>query len=175
MNQLRPFSEIDSFEQIAIDFNENLGREDNLDIENEFNGITARYGSGVKLAVENFEIAKARFTVGEYEQFIVSAGGRAVGLCLITNRLESPPDIDQSWPNISGMIMNPFRGQGLGRFSIEERMKVVERDFGNHAWTYVKYENDPSNHLVASVGFERTDQAVEGWDGHYLYVYDGNR
>ena len=107
------------------------------------------------------------------EQFIVSFGQRAVGLCLITNQIESPPCIDQAWPNISGFIMNPFRGRGLGRFSIEERMKIVEQNFGNHAWTLVRDGNARSEHLVLDVGFEKTDQKVDGWEGHHLFVYEG--
>lgn len=175
MNHLRPLNEISDVSSVAKDFVEHLSGGDNEDVEAEFKGITARYGTDIEESIANLEKAKAKYSLGQYEQFIVSSGQRAVGLCLITNQLEIPPGIDESWPNISGFIFNAYRGKGLGRFSIEERMKVVERDFGNHAWTFVRDGNDPSEHLVTSVGFEKTDQAVEGWAGHHLFIYDGNR
>lgn len=174
MNELQPFSSIKSFQQIAEDFNTHLARGDNQDVATEFPATVVRYGSGVDEAVHNLEEARGLYETGSREQFIVLSGKRAVGLCLITNQIDNPPGINDSWPNISGFIMNPFRGRGLGRFSIEERMKVVEENFGNHAWTFVRDGNDHSEHLVMSVGFEKTEQAVEGWDGHSLFIYDGN-
>lgn len=174
MNKLLPFKDINSFTGIAQDFTELLARDDNEDIRNQFPETVGRYGKNVLDAVENFEITKTLIKTGEREQFIVSCGEKAVGLCLISAQIKSPPGIDDSWPNISGFIMNPYRGRGLGRFSIEERMKVVKNNFSNHAWTFVRDDNLISEHLVLSVGFEKTDQQVAGWEGHHLYVYDGS-
>lgn len=175
MNRLVPLTEIDSFAAAAEAFNEHLGKEYNQDVADEFSDTVENYTAGIEATVANLEKARDLFEVGKREQFIVESGGRVVGLCLITNQIDIPPGIDTTWPNISGFIMNPYRGKGLGRFSIEARMKVIERDFGNHAWTFVKDSNDRSEHLVTSVGFEKTNQVVEGWDGHHLFIYDGNR
>lgn len=174
MNRLQPFSEIESFATIATDFNLLLSRDDNHDIKTEFPATVERYGSGVAEAIEHLETAKDLMKPGEREQFIVSSGERAVGLCMITNQIDSPAGIDQSWPNISGFVMNPFRGHGIGRFSIEERMKIVRERFDNHAWTLVQNGNSPSEHLVQDVGFEKTDDTVDGWDGYRLYIYHGS-
>lgn len=175
MNHLRPLQEIESFQTIAEDFDAYLDRQDNNDIAGEFPATVRRYGSGVQAAIDNFEEARELTKIGEREQFIVTMGEQAVGLCLITSQIDNPPGIDESWPNISGFIMNPFRGQGLGRFSIEQRMKVIQERFDDHAWTFVRDGNVRSEHLVLSAGFEKTDHAVEGWDGHSLYIYEGTK
>jgi predicted acetyltransferase len=173
MNRLLPFQEISSVDSIAEDFNALLALEGNDDIRRDFPATVNRYGNGVEHAVESFEKTRELMRIGGREQFIVMAGARAVGLCLISTQIEQPPGLDTTWPNISGFVMNPFRGQGIGRFSIEERMKVVEQHFDNHAWTFVRDGNAPSEHLVLDVGFQKTDQQVDGWEGHHLYIFDG--
>lgn len=173
MDRITPYTEIESFENIAKDFNELLIRDDNQDIVAEFPWVS-KYSMGIDKTIDNFENTRDLCKPGEREQFIISFGEKAVGLGLINNQQDSPPGIDDSWPNISGYIMNPYRGRGLGRFSIEHRMKIIEQNFGNHAWTLVRDDNVRSEHLVSSVGFEKTYQKVEGWENHNLFVYDGN-
>lgn len=175
MNRFTPLTEINSFAEIATDFNDFLPRHDNQDVKLEFPTTVKNYGMGVESAIRNLEEARNLYKTGEREQFIISSGERAVGLCIITSQLKQPLGIDASWPNISGFIVNPFRGRGLGRFSIEERMKVVENNFNNHAWTFVRHGNKRSEHLVLSVGFKKLDQVVEGHEDKDLFIFDGNR
>lgn len=172
MNRVTPFSEIEDFSQVATDINSLLTNGKNLDIASEFPATYQRYTTEHDEVVRNLETAQSRFEVGKHEQFIVFAGERAVGLSVITSNLDIPEGIDPSWPNISGFICNPLRGQGLGRLSIEARMNVVHQDFGGHAWTFVRDDNVVSEHLVLDVGFRKTDRKVEGWDGHHLYLFN---
>lgn len=171
MNRITPFVDIDNFTQPATDLAELLKRSDNEDIAEGFPATVSRYGGSVEEAVKHMEAARELYAIGRREQFIVFSGERAVGLCVITSELDIPEGIDPSTPNISGFVANPFRGQGLGRFSIEERMKVVKKNFDNRAWTFVKDDNYRSEHLVLSVGFRKTDRAIEGWEGHHLFLF----
>lgn len=173
MNRLVLLTSIELFGEIARDFNELLGRPDNQDIANEFPATVARYGEGASQAVANFEATRELCKIGEREQFIVFSNEKAIGLCMISRQIEAPPSVDITWPNISGFIMNPYRGQGLGRFSIEQRMKVVDQHFGGHAWTLVREGNAPSEHLVTAVGFRKTRRRLGVRKGHNLYLYDG--
>ena len=171
MNRLIPLNEIKDFSSIATDMVEHLHRPDNLDVTEEFPATVSRYGVDRDEAIANFEAARELYTIGSREQFIVASGERAVGMCLITNQIDIPEGLNPEAPNISGFIANPFRGAGLGRFSIEARMKVIKKNFHNRAWTFVKDTNLPSDHLVQSVGFRKTDREVEGWEGHHLYLF----
>lgn len=171
MNRVTPFFEISSFEQVAVDLGLSLNRADNEDIAKGFPSTVVRYGGAVLEAVANMETARSLYEVGKREQFIVFSGEKAVGLCIITNQIDVPEGISPNAPNISGFITNPYRGQGLGRLSIEERMKVVKKNFNDRAWTFVKDGNLPSEHLVTSVGFQQSDLEIEGWEGHHLYLF----
>ncbi|HEY8992880.1 MAG TPA: hypothetical protein VIM37_03475 [Candidatus Microsaccharimonas sp.] len=171
MNKLTPLVEISDFSRSAEDLSGFLQRPDNADIAEEFPATVSRYGVAPSEVAVNLEAARELYEVGSREQFIVFTGARAVGMCLITNQIDIPEGIDPGVPNISGFIVNPFRGQGLGRFSIEERIKVIEKSFNNRAWTFVKDGNLPSEHLVMSVGFRKTNRAIEGWEGHHLYLF----
>lgn len=171
MNKITPFTEIKSFDSAAADLSKLLKRTDNKDIAEGFPATVSRYGGDISEAATHMETARGLFRVGKREQFIVFSGETAVGLCIITNELDIPEGIIATSPNISGFVCNPYRGQGLGRLSIEERMKVVKEDFDNIAWTFVKDGNTPSEHLVMDVGFRKTDRAIEGWEGHHLYLY----
>lgn len=171
MNKLEPLTEIPSFDRVALDLNSALKHPDNSDIVDTFPATVDRYGQELVDAVRHLEEARDGYRVGIREQFIVFAGETATGMCVIRNDLKIQNGIDPSVANISGFICRPHRGRGLGRFSIEERMKVVERNFNNQAWTFVKDGNTPSEHLVMDVGFRRTDRQVEGWEDHHLYIY----
>lgn len=166
-----PFVEIDDFTTIAESLSELLKRPDNEDIAEGFPATVSRYGGTVEDAVMHMETARSLNKIGSREQFVVLAGKKAVGLCVITNQLDIPEVIDPTTPNISGFVSNPFRGQGIGRVSIEERMKVVEKNFQNRAWTFVKDDNLRSEHLVLSVGFQKTNREIQGWEGHHLYLF----
>ncbi len=171
MNRVTPFTQIEDFSSVAQDFSRLLKRPDNKDIAGEFPVTVEKYGQSAELAIKKLEEARAACETGSREQFIVFSGDRAVGLCLITNQIDIPSGLRTDAPNVSGFIAHRFRGQGLGRLSLEERMKVVETNFSNRAWTFVRDGNVISDHLVQSVGFRKTERAVPGWDGHHLYLF----
>lgn len=171
MNRITPLTEISVFSKPAEDLGDLLKRADNLDVAEEFPATVARYGGSASEAEANLEEARNLYTVGSREQFIVFSGEKAVGMCLITNQMDIPDGINPSAPNISGFVSNPFRNQGIGRISIEERMKIVEKNFSNRAWTFVKDTNSKSEHLVLSVGFQKSERKIEGWEGHHLYLF----
>ena len=171
MNKITPLIEIGDFTTSAEDLSNILKRTDNTDIAHEFPATVARYGGAALNAKANLETAAGLYKIGSREQFIVFSGEKAVGMCLITNQLDIPDGINPNVPNISGFVANPFRNQGIGRVSIEERMKVVEKNFNNSAWTFVRDDNVISEHLVLSVGFQKTNREVEGWEGHHLYLF----
>ena len=171
VNRIAPLTEIGDFSTTAEDLSTLLKRADNTDIAQEFPPTVARYGGIALEAKANLEVAASLYEVGSREQFIVFSGETAVGMCIITNQIDIPDGINPKVPNISGFVANPFRNQGVGRLSIEERMKVVEKNFNKSAWTFVKDDNLISEHLVLSVGFQKTDREVEGWEGHHLYLF----
>ena len=171
MNRIRPLTEINDFATPAEDLSVLLKRADNTDVAEEFPATVIRYGKDALEAKTNLEAASSLYKIGSREQFIVFSGERAVGMCLITNQMDIPDGINPNTPNISGFVSNPFRNQGIGRMSIEERMKVVEKNFDNRAWTFVKDGNAKSEHLVMSVGFQKSSRAIEGWEGHHLYLF----
>ena len=172
MNRVISLTEIDDFTSTAKDLSSLLQRPDNADIAGEFPATVSRYGGDVVESKAHLEAARDLYKIGSREQFIVFSGEHAVGMCLISNALDTPPEgINPSAPNISGFISNPYRARGLGRLSIEERMKVLKKNFDNRAWTFVRDGNFPSEHLVTSVGFQKTDREIEGWEGHHLYLF----
>ena len=174
MNRVIPFSEIESFDQIATDMSGLLQNGTNQDIAEGFPATVTRYTAEHDEVVANLETARTRFELGKHEQFMIFAGQRAVGLSVVTTNLDIPEGVDPSWPNVSYLVCNPFRGQGLGRLSAETQMDAVRRDFDGHAWTFVKDDNRISENLILSVGFTKTDRKIEGWEGHHLYLFDEN-
>jgi RimJ/RimL family protein N-acetyltransferase len=171
MYRIAPLTEIGNFTAPAEDLSSLLKRADNTDVAQEFPATVARYGGSASEAEANLEAAAHLYEVGSREQFIVFSGEKAVGMCLITNQIDIPDGINPNVPNISGFVANPFRNQGIGRVSITERMKVVEKNFNNRAWTFVRDDNLISEHLVLSVGFQKTNKEVKGWEGHHLYLF----
>jgi hypothetical protein len=171
MNRIIPLTKIGDFAKPAEDLSGLLKRTDNIDIAEEFPPTVAKYGGVTLEAKANLEAARSLYAVGSREQFIVFSGEKAVGMCIITNQMDIPDGIKPNAPNISGFVSNPFRNQGIGRVSIEERMKVVEKNFDNQAWTFVKDTNLKSEHLVLSVGFQKSERKIEGWEGHHLYLF----
>lgn len=171
MNKITPIIDIAEFGPIARNLNELLKRPDNADIKVEFPLTVTNYGGKISEAIVKLKRARELYVVGTREQFIVFAGQKAVGICIITNQLDIPEGLDLTSPNISGFIAHPFRGQGLGRLSIEEQLKFIKKDFNNQAWTFVKDGNLPSEHLVTSVGFQKSKREIVGWEGHHLYLF----
>ncbi|HRN90394.1 MAG TPA: hypothetical protein PK265_01085 [Candidatus Saccharibacteria bacterium] len=172
MNRILPLGEIYNLENVALDLNRLLSRKDNNDIRDGFPATFTRYTGDLRKVVSNLDIAKSLYKTGKREQFIIFAGTRAVGLSIVTTDIDNPVGVDESWPNISGFVCNPFRGQGLGRLSIETRMRVVKENFNNAAWTFVKNGNKPSEHLVRDVGFKKSRGELASPEGHTLYLFD---
>jgi predicted acetyltransferase len=108
---------------------------------------------------------------GKREQFIVFSGQKAVGMAIVTNQISAPTEVPEEWPNLSGFILNPYRAHGLGRLSINHRVRVVHEHFGGHAWTYVRKGNIPAEKIVLGAGFTRTDIVVPGQENQHLYLY----
>jgi hypothetical protein len=175
MKRLVPLGEVSSLHSIAVDFNDILSRKDNADIADEFPATVARYGHGVRRAVINLTEASASCVKGERELFLPHLGEQVVGLCIVTKFDEVPDGVDTEWPNLSGFIMNPYRGLGLGRFSLEQRLEVVTNNFGNNAWTLVTEGNEVSEHLVQSVGFRKVPNTKPDEKNRLLYTFDASR
>lgn len=171
MNRVVPLSEVENFESIAFDLRDLLKNKDNKDIAEEFPGLTRRHTGGIDEVIANLEEAKERYIAGIREQFIVLSGERAVGLSIVTNEVNPPEAVEPTCPNVSGLICRPFRGRGLGRLSLEARMEVVQRNFGNRAWTLVRDGNIPSERLVTSAGFRKVDQLVNKGSGYNVYLF----
>jgi L-amino acid N-acyltransferase YncA len=170
MNRVTPLSEIESLENVAHDLKGLLRRDDNVDIAQDFPSLVARYARTDDGALRNLELLREQHEAGRREKFVVFVGERAVGLGVVIAGIDSPNDVDRSWPNLSGFICNPYRGQSLGKLSIERRMLAVRHNFGNHAWTLVRSGNVPSERLVTGAGFVK-DVHNEHTDGKDLYLF----
>lgn len=157
--------------QAAHDLRNLLLWTDNADISRPFPDTFERYTSDE--AEKNLVEAKELCEVGVREQFLIFSGQTAVGMSIVTSSTLMPEGIDPNWPNLSGFICNPHRRQGLGLFSLTERLKVVQKRFGGMAWTAVDLTNVPSQRMVQSAGLERIGQATIDGSAKFLYVYPG--
>lgn len=174
MNRAVPLNRVKDLERIAFDLSSTLEHKGNIDISEEFPTTFAQYTGDIKEVARNLEVAQGCFKVGKREQFIIFAGEKAVGLSTVINNINTPNGVDPSWPNLSGFVCHPFRGQGLGRLSLETRMQSVINNFGKNAWTLVKQGNVHSEHLVTSVGFKKSELVADGWGKRDLYVFDSD-
>ena len=175
MKRLVPLGEVSSLYSVAEKFNDLLSRKDNADIAIEFPATVARFGGGIRRAVDNFTEASSKCVLGEREVFLPFLGEQVVGLCIVTKLDEVPEGVSSDWPNLSGFIMNPYRRKGLGRFSLEQRLEVVKNNFGNNAWTLVTDGNEVSEHLVQSVGFIKDPNAKPDEKNRLLYTFDASQ
>lgn len=174
MNRILPFSEITSLESVADDLRKQLSDPTNNDLNIHFSGTVARYSGEEEKVLANLEEARDLCETGKREQFIAFAGEKAVGMSIVTNQITPPDGIDETWPNISGFICNPYRSLGLGRLSIQRRMETVDSNFGGHAWTYVRKGNIPAEMIVLGAGFEIVDIIVPGQEHQNVYLYEKN-
>ncbi len=173
MNLVLPINEVEDIKSVSESFKKLLERDDNSDIAREFPNTTRLYTGDLERSLASLEADKEHYEPGKTEKFIVFAGEQAVGLSVVTNDIATPYGVDSAWPNLSGFVCNPFRGQGLGRLSIATRMKVVRSRFDDHAWTTVREDNFPSIALVTSVGFVKFETEARVRDGYSLYLFDG--
>jgi len=169
--EIIPYTRINDFTNIAADLKTHLLREDNTDISIDFPKTYQAHTQEHPQVINHMENARLAHTEGIHEQFIIKSGERAVGLCVITSSVPPPKVFLLGVPNVSGLILNPYRGMGFGRFSLEERMKIVYKNFNRQAWSFVREDNVPSRHLVESVGFRIYDHDIRELDGSILYTY----
>lgn len=167
-----PLQEVEDLPYVADEMCKLLQQPCNRDIADEFPQTVRKYGTSPEQALQHFEEAQDICQIGERELFIIFLGRQVVGLSLVTKLPAVPDIIPLSWPNLSGYIAHPYRGQGLGRFSLENRLNIVDEHFGGHAWTLVRDTNTASQRLVTSVGLARV-KAPE-IIGHDLFTYTRN-
>jgi hypothetical protein len=172
MNRIIRLSELPHLESVAHDIREQLSDPINQDLNIHFKGTVARYTGEEDEVLTNLEEARDLCETGKREQFIVFAGEKAVGMSIVTNQVTPPDGIDETWPNISGFICNPYRSLGLGRLSIQHRMKIVDNNFDGHAWTYVRKGNVPAEKIVLAAGFRVTDIIVSGQEHQNVFLYN---
>ena len=167
MNRFVSIDNVQDIHLVADDLRSLLLRDDNADISLEFPNLVENYTRDTNSVIQELEAARERYSVGMHEKFIIFAGERAVGLSIITHSARRPRSIQQGVPNLSGFIANPYRGIGLGRASLEARIKIVDERFGQRAWTSVRHANYISKNLVESVGFQLDSMS----DSESIYAY----
>lgn len=167
MPPIKYISEVDDLSTVSTDLNYLLNRRDNRDIAKEFPNLVAGLSGDLNDAHGFLYTMRSQHEPGVHEVFIASTGRRAIGLSVISRQVTPPMDISTEAPNLSGFICIPYRGLGLGRMSLESRMRSVESHFGGIAWTSVHVDNQPSNHLIKSVGFELASRDED----RNIYIY----
>lgn len=168
---LESYTSIDDFTPLAKELKDLLEREDNHDIAVDFPKTFVSHTAEIPQIVQHMENARSIYGIGQHEQFIVKSGAKAVGLCVVTITAPPPDASLIGVPNLSGMIFNPYRGKGIGRYSLEQRMEIVKDNFNNKAWTFVREDNLTSRHLVESVGFKRQEHDLTNLENSLLYTF----
>lgn len=150
---LTPINEIDNLGLVAYDLNQLMSSPENEDIKLDFPVTAALYSRGLATAMNALSHEAGLFEYGRREVYIVNLGHRVAGLCVVSCISNTPPVISKETPNFSEFICQPYRGNGLGRFSLEQCIKIFGERFEGKAWTEVRDNNEASKHLVKSVGF----------------------
>lgn len=171
IDAVTPLQSINDLESVASDLSELLASSENEDIKIHFPATVRRHTGDVEVVRQNLIEAADACVPGRREQFIIFSGSRAVGMSVVTLLPDTPEQINPAWPNLSGFVCQPYRGRGLGRLSMERRMRAVRENFDDHAWTYVRKGNMPAEHLVSEAGFKKTDVIVPGQEHQNLYLY----
>lgn len=168
MTGIVSFEDIQDMHSVAVDFSGALVRSDNIDIAKDFPGTVRRYTGDVESVYAELMKTSEQCQAGTREQFIVYAGNIAVGLSAIQLVDEPPEGIDESIPNLSGMIFNPWRGRGLGTLSLRYRLDIVDERFQGKAYSIVRKDNTISRKLVEASGLF----AVKEDSTHLTYLYE---
>lgn len=161
---------VGDYRRAASDLHEFISAYPNDDIESEFPGTLVQYSS-LTSAQHNLERLIKSHSPGFREIFVVFAGTHAVGQAIVTVSNNPPDAVDPSSPNVSGWIARPYRGQGIGKFSLRERLKVVEERFGGSAWTLVNKTNMISENNVRAAGFRCVSAEIQDWPQHNLFAW----
>jgi len=167
-------TELTDVDRVASDFADVISLSINSDIETEFPETQRQYGTR-ETGIENLRRLQYAHTVGEKELFIVTEGSVAVGQAIITISKKPPQQRDPAWSNVSGWLAHPYRGRGLGKFSLQERLKIVCDHFAGAAWTYVNKKNYISEANVKGLGFMLLTGEVENWPQHNLFTWQQKR
>lgn len=170
MTEIVSFKNIDNMHSVAADFSRLLSRADNADIAVDFPGTARRYSGEVNSVHQELMKSKEQCEDGVREQFIVYAGKLAVGLSAIQLVDEPPEGISTETPNLSGMILNPWRGNGFGNVSLRHRLDIVDERFNGTAYSLVRKDNIISQNMVESNGLVIVGED----DTRFTYLYDGS-
>ncbi len=168
---LTPITEVDSYVAAAHDLSCFLSEAGNDNIEAEFPGTLAQYSTLIS-AEQNLGRLIESHQYGVREIFLVCAGAHAVGQAIVTISKHPPKEVDPASPNVSGWISSPFQGRGLGKFSLEERLKVVRERFDGKAWTLVNKANTVSERNVRGRGFRCLSRKVEDGPQYNLFTWE---
>ena len=171
-----PLNQIDNLQPVAESLRTLLILPSNKDIAKEF-PQTVKYTGDVENVMRDLAETRERFIEGDREDYILFAGKTAVGMSQIALPHYAYLNMDPECPITSSYVCNapegskPYRGQGLGRLSMEVRLDAVNQRFGGYAMTMVKHDNVPSIGLVLSSGFVLTgSNAISG-----TYTYGNPR
>jgi RimJ/RimL family protein N-acetyltransferase len=146
------FEDIKNIEPIARDFSRSLALPDNADIATEFPGTARRYSGDRENVHAELLKTQEQCQKGIREQFIIFAGQTAVGLSAIQLVDQPPEGIEQTVPNLSGLIFNPWRGKGFGSLSLKYRLDIINERFNGKAYSLVRKDNVISQKLVEASG-----------------------
>jgi predicted acetyltransferase len=174
LKELVPVTELSDYSASAADLCEFLGMPGNEDIEIEFPNTLSQYWD-LATAEESLSRLAKRHEAGKREIFVVMAGGLTVGQAIVTLSDQTPEQVDNTWPNVSGWIVKLFRGQGLGKFSLEKRLEVVRARFGGNAWTLVNKTNAISEKNVTDLGFECLSRKLKDKPEYNLFTWENDR
>lgn len=171
-----PLNQIDNLRPVAESLSSLLRLPSNTDIAKEF-PRTVEYTIGIEEVLQNLTQTREKFTNGDREDYVLFVGKVAVGMSQIALPHYAYLDMDPEYPVLSGYVCNApegsrsYRGQGLGRLSMDTRLDAAKQRFGGHAMTMVKHDNVASIGLIRSSGFVLTgSNAISG-----TYTYDHPR
>lgn len=171
LGNLVPITEVLNYDSAAADLCKYLSRPGNQDIDAEFPGTLNQYRD-LESSKKNLSRLAESHEVGSRELFVVMAGSITVGQAIITISRQPPEQVDPLWPNVSGWIVGAFRGQGLGKLSLQKRLDIVCEHFDGKAWTLVNKANHVSEANVRGVGFSRVDAVLEHKPTHNLFTWE---
>jgi hypothetical protein len=169
VNKIRSITEVNNLGQVASDLDMLLSISANSDIKAEFPETVTRYTAdgNIDVVEANLRASALECVPGVRQQFITFAGGQAVGMSVV-RLVDNPPiGIDPFWPNVSVLICNPYRGNGLGGLAMSTNRTTIAEQFHGNAWTRVKKTNTPSKRMVIRAGFVPLRED----DRHIFYTY----
>jgi len=168
MTGIVSFENIKDMHSVAADLSRSLAQPNNADIAIDFPGTMSRYKGDVEDVYKNLLETGESCKPGVREQFIVYAGEIAVGLSAVQLVEETPEGIDENVPNLSGFIVNPWRGKGFGSLSLRYRLDVVDERFSGKAYSLVRKDNHISQRLVEANGLVIIGEN----ESKYTYLYN---